>query len=124
MENLMKKILAIFALALFASTAHANFFGSNDGEWKMGPNGPYWDESDWPEWTPMYWMEAFMNSWDDDDNNGFGGSYYPSMTMNNRVPYMQGNYPYPSAPYGYPAPATPTAPVVSPIAPPAEATPK
>lgn len=116
MENSMKKILAILALSLFAATAqtaHADFFGSNNGEWKMGPNGPYYDESDWPEWTPMYWMEEFMDSFDDDDDQYYGGGYASSM-MNNRMPHMpQGGYGYPpAAPYGYPAPAAPVVPAV------------
>ncbi len=35
----------------------------------MGPFGPYWDDNDWPEFTPMYWMEEFMNRLDDDDDD-------------------------------------------------------
>ena len=109
----MKKILAILALSLFvvtAQTAHADFFGSNNGEWKMGPSGPYWDESDWPEWTPMYWMEEFMDSFDDDDNGYYGGGYYPPMMNNRMMPQM------PQGGYGYaPPPAAPVAP--TPIAP-------
>lgn len=38
------------------------------GDWKMGPFGPYWDDNSWPEFTPMYWMEEFMNRLDDDDD--------------------------------------------------------
>jgi hypothetical protein len=34
----------------------------------MGPFGPYWDDNSWPEFTPMYWMEEFMNRLDDDDD--------------------------------------------------------
>ncbi len=39
-----------------------------DGHWKMGPYGPYWDENSWPEFTPMYWMEEFMNQFNNDDD--------------------------------------------------------
>ncbi len=68
----MKKLMLIATLFmasfLMTPVTHASdFFGGNNGEWKMGPNGPYWDESDWPEWTPMYWMEEFMDSWDDNN---------------------------------------------------------
>ena len=53
------------------------------GDWKMGPFGPYWDDNSWPEFTPMYWMEEFMNRLDDDDDevqawmlrNQFPGQY-------------------------------------------------
>lgn len=37
----MNKFLLILVLAFTANTASANFFGGNDGEWKMGPSGPY-----------------------------------------------------------------------------------
>lgn len=108
----MKNILIGLALIMATSTANANFFGGNDGEWKMGPNGAYWDESDWPQWTPMYWMEEMMDSFGGDDNNfGFGGS-------NNNYPMQQQGYPqmppqgYGAAPYGYGMPQQ------APIAPP------
>jgi len=124
----MKKLTIALLLALFATTAQADFFGGNDGEWKMGPYGPYWDESDWPEWTPMYWMEEFFDSWDDDDDDYYGGGYggygmppgygYPMMPYGGGygggygyppMPYG-GAYPaYPAAPYGYQAPAVPPA---------------
>ncbi|MEB4593610.1 hypothetical protein VSS37_21755 [Candidatus Thiothrix sp. Deng01] len=96
----MKKLLVGLSLLALSATASADFFGSNNGEWKMGPYGPYWDESDWPEWTPMYWMEEFTDSWD--NNNDNGGSY--------GMPFMGGGYPgMPSygAPMGYGAPMMP-----------------
>ena len=106
----MKKYLLVIALVIssFSVTVstHADWFGGgNNGEWKQGPYGPYWDESDWPEWTPMYWMEEFMdefsgNSWGGNNwGNNFGG--------NNINPY---NYNLPQGaytsqnPYGYYSP--------------------
>lgn len=86
----MKKLLIGLSLLALSASANADFFNSNSGEWKMGPYGPYWDESDWPEWTPMYWMEEFFNS-DDDDYGAFGGM----------PPYMMGAYPV-MMPYGMP----------------------
>jgi len=113
----MKKILLALLLATAATGAQASdwFGGGNNGEWKMGPNGPYWDESDWPEWTPMYWMEEFMDSFDDDDDwggnrFGFGGYNYGSPYGGG---YGQAPYGYgaaPMAPYGYAAPAVPAVP--------------
>ena len=110
----MKKLILALALAMatasIATTVQASdFFGGGDnGEWKQGPMGPYWDESDWPEWTPMYWMEEFMDEFDDNDwggsnwggGNNFGGGNYGN-------PYGGGNYGNPyggynQAPYGNP----------------------
>ncbi|SEA99408.1 hypothetical protein SAMN05660964_03073 [Thiothrix caldifontis] len=97
----MKKLLIGLSLLALSATASANdFFGGNDGEWKMGPYGPYYEESDWPEWTPMYWMDEMMNSFDDEDSygdNGFMGGM-PFMG-NNNMPFMGGNN-YPMMPYG------------------------
>lgn len=56
------RITTVF-LVLFAGSALAG-----GGVWKIGPFGPYWDDNDWPEFTPMYWMEEFMNRMDDDDD--------------------------------------------------------
>jgi hypothetical protein len=125
----MKKLLIALALATATTTASANFdfFGSNnDGEWKMGPSGPYWEEgSNWPEWTPMYWMEEFMDNMDDDDNFsgmmpfGNSGNNFSGMMPfgnNNNMPAM----PYPAAPampYGGYQQMMPVAPVMVPQAP-------
>lgn len=110
----MNKILIAITLVLssisFTTTAHASdFFGGNNGEWKMGPNGPYWDESDWPEWTPMYWMEEFMDSWD--DNDSWGGNSFGFGNNNGNYGYGapyggygMSPYGYGQAPYGYGAP--------------------
>lgn len=86
----MKKLLVGLSLLALSATASAgDFFGGSDGEWKMGPYGPYYEESDWPEWTPMYWMDEFMDEWDSDDDN-FGG-----------MPFMGGGYPMGGGmPYG------------------------
>ncbi|WP_020559897.1 hypothetical protein [Thiofilum flexile] len=68
----MKRIgLALAFLALTTSTQASSFFGNNNGEWKMGPYGPYYEENDWPEWTPMYWMQEMFDSFDNNNNNGF-----------------------------------------------------
>ncbi len=116
----MKHILLAILLATATTGVQASdwFGGGNNGEWKMGPNGPYWDESDWPEWTPMYWMEEFMDSFDDDDEwggnrFGFGGNNYGSPYGGGygQAPYGYGApaAPYGAAPYGYAAPAAPYA---------------
>lgn len=97
----MKRLLVGLSLLVLAASANAKFFNSNNGEWKMGPYGPYWDESNWPEWTPMYWMEEMADSFDDNNNSyGYGGG----------MPFMGGGYPgmmpyaAPMMPYAAPMP--------------------
>ena len=117
----MKKLLIGFSLLALSATASANdFFGGNNGEWKMGPNGPYYEESDWPEWTPLYWMQEMADSFDDNgndnfmggmpfgnnnNNNGFmGGMPFGNNSNNNGfmggMPFMGNNNNYPMMPYG------------------------
>jgi hypothetical protein len=89
----MKKLLVgLSLLALSAGASASDFFGGGDGEWKMGPYGPYYEESDWPEWTPMYWMDEFMNEWDSDDENygGFGGMPFMGGGNPGMMPYGAG----------------------------------
>lgn len=117
----MKKTLIGLALIALTSTAYSSdFFGGNDGEWKMGPNGPYWDESDWPVWTPMYWMQEMMDSFDDNNDSGYGGNSFGGMMPNNmfsnNAPAYYPPMQTPQPGYGYqapamPVPAAPTAPV-------------
>ncbi|MCB1639479.1 MAG: hypothetical protein KDI15_11605 [Thiothrix sp.] len=65
-----KVLIGLGLLALSASaSADFDFFNNNNGEWKMGPYGPYYEENDWPEWTPMYWMQEMVDSFDDNNNN-------------------------------------------------------
>lgn len=62
----MKKTIKYMVLSVFtlSSVAHASGFGGNGGC------------NDWPEWTPMYWMEKMMG--DDDCYKGYGyGGYSP-----------------------------------------------
>ncbi len=111
-------ILTIFIATLsFTSTTQASdwFGGGNNGKWKQGPYGMYWDESNWPEWTPMYWMEDFMDEFDNNNwgGNNWGSNNYGGYGMQNggyninpyqyNIPY--GNYMYPQMP------AVPTIPV-------------
>lgn len=113
----MKKLLiGLSLLALSATAGASDFFGGNDGEWKMGPYGPYWEESDWPEWTPMYWMDEMMNSFDDEeDYGGFGGGMpYPGMMG---APMGYGAAPMMAPPMGAPMMAAPQmgAPMMAPM---------
>jgi hypothetical protein len=77
------RTLAVLFGLLVSLNASASWFGSD--------SGPY-DDNDWPEFTPMYWMEEMMNEFDDDDDDYY--RYGP-----------QGYGPYGYAPYGYGAPA-------------------
>ena len=96
-------ILTVFIAALsFTSTTQASdwFGGGNNGEWKQGPYGMYWDDSGWPEWTPMYWMEEFM---DEFDNNSWGGNNWGGNNWgsNNFGGYGMPNGGYNINPYQY-----------------------
>lgn len=68
--KIMRKILFV-TIPLLVATAFLLLFSglaiAGGGTWKMGPFGPYWDDNSWPEFTPMYWMEEFLNQLDDDD---------------------------------------------------------
>ena len=70
------------------------------------------DDNEWPEWTPMYWMEEFFG---DDEAYypppyGYGypappGYYYGYPPAMPYPPYRGGPSPYaPMAPGGYPPP--------------------
>ncbi len=127
-----KKMSRLFFLLLSLSAATALADG---GDWKMGPFGPYWDENEWPEFTPMYWMEEFMNRLDDDDDdirewmyqNQAPGQFSPGQFSPGQFPQAgapPGNYPFyglnsPSPygwqPYGWNSPwASPYSPYVTP----------
>ncbi|MFZ1387517.1 MAG: hypothetical protein WBP46_13095 [Thiolinea sp.] len=99
----MKKFLIALSLLGLAGSASADFFGGNNGQWKTGPYGPYWEENDWPEWTPMYWMQEMSDSFNDDGNgNGFN---FGNSFSNGNMPFFgnnnYGNYGMPMMPYGY-----------------------
>ena len=64
----MTKTSSVWVLVAMLIVSTGTAFASG-GDWKMGPFGPYWDDNDWPEFTPMYWMEEFMNRLDDDDDD-------------------------------------------------------
>ncbi|TXH67670.1 MAG: hypothetical protein E6Q83_16650 [Thiothrix sp.] len=104
----MKKLLIALSLLGLASSAQANFFGGgNNGEWKMGPYGPYWEENDWPEWTPMYWMQEMSDSFNNDNNNGF--SFNQGSNAWNIPFFGNTTSSVPPYPYAYPAPMMPYA---------------
>lgn len=99
--------LAVAGLALLMSTAsvQAGWFGNDN----------YWDDDDWPEWTPMYWMDEMFN--DDDDywggpwgggpGWGRGWGFTPNFSGPNFNPNFGGpnfnpNFrPMPAPPMGY-----------------------
>ncbi len=86
------RTLFISFLLMTSFSANADWFGSNDC--------PPWayDCNDWPEWTPMYWMEEFSNEMDN-DNYGYGGGYGAPYGYGAPMPYGM-----PPASYGAPMP--------------------
>jgi hypothetical protein len=118
-KNILLAVVTVAMLA-FSSSASA-FFWDND-DW----DDP-WDDNDWPEFTPMYWMEEFADEMDDDDDDYwrygprpyygggyaprpyYGGGYAPRPYYGGGYaprPYYGGGYypqyPYPQQPYQYP----------------------
>ena len=89
----MKKFIAGLSLIALSATANAgfDFFDGNNGEWKMGPYGPYYEESNWPQWTPMYWMEEMMDSFDDNNNGSFGNMPFSNNSNGFNMPFSNGN---------------------------------
>ena len=89
----MIRTLLIGMPLIFSFGANADFFSGDDC--------PPWvyDCNDWPEWTPMYWMEEMSNEFDDDDDYYRYGGYGAPM------PYGPPPMPYGAPmPYGGPAP--------------------
>ena len=79
MNHILIRTLSLSALLLSTSMVDAKgWFGGNNSPWGgssfFGNNNGY-DDNDWPEWTPMYWMEEFFNNNDDDR---YPRSYAPS----------------------------------------------
>jgi hypothetical protein len=86
----MKKWMAIATAALTLGVAQSASAGWNDS-WGNG-------SSDYPTWTPMYWMDEMFNTF---DNNDFGGGNSPwGWNRGNRGGYNNGYYPQQG--YGYP----------------------
>jgi hypothetical protein len=93
------RVAAVLFGLLVSLNASAGWFGNDNG----------WDDSDWPEWTPMYWMEEMFDSFDDDDD-------YYRYGPRGYAPYGYAQ-PYAMAPYQgqvphaqMPAPVAPQAP--------------
>ncbi len=100
--KLRTKGLLILCLC-FASSAVL----ASGGVWKIGPFGPYWDDNDWPEYTPMYWMEEFINNINDDDdeildwmrlNQQQNPVYAPGANLPGNGPLSSWGYPYSNSP--------------------------
>ena len=96
-----RSLAVVFGLLLSANAA-ASWFGSDSGPW---------DDNDWPEWTPMYWMEEMMNEFDDDDDYYGYGPY--------GMPYGYAPYGYQQAPFAgpYGQPPVPYAGIQAPVPP-------
>jgi hypothetical protein len=99
MFNLLRALFVSFML-MFSYNASADFWSGNDC--------PPWeyDCNDWPEWTPMYWMEEFSDEFDNNDNDWYrygGGGYAPYGGRMMGAPWG-GPMPYgpPPMPYGGP----------------------
>lgn len=89
MYHLIRALFVSFML-MFSYNANA------DWDWFGGNDCPPWeyDCNDWPEWSPMYWMEEMSDEFDDNDDDWrYGGRGYGG-------PYGGGPYGPPPMPYG------------------------
>ena len=102
MEIQMKKIIAIFALAL---TLSANAFWNNNGPWGNNYNGyGYADDNGifaynpYDYWDPRWYFEEMENMMDEFDDEFGGNDYYGPYGYG---PYNYGPNGYGFAPQGY-----------------------
>jgi hypothetical protein len=95
MKKISKLTLLLFIVISSVQTVSAkNWFGNNH-RWGGGGWGHNDDCNDWPEWTPMYWMEEMAGN----DDDCFDGRYrYPAAypPLNYPSVYQQ-SYPYAGA---------------------------
>ncbi len=106
-RSLIKLIILLSLFGVVQSSYAKDLFGKSNRWGGFGSN--YGDCNDWPEWTPMYWMEEMSGN---NDNcypgayagRGFGGTAYPYQS------------PYPYSPYANPYFANPYIAGVNPYA--------
>ncbi len=99
MIKLTRNLMVAGLLAVSWNAQASDFFSGKDC--------PPWeyDCNDWPEWTPMYWMKEFSDSFDNNNDYWGYGPYGP--------PPVYGPAPYgpppgiAPAPYGRPLPPPP-----------------
>ncbi|MBL7004098.1 MAG: hypothetical protein ISR69_08740 [Gammaproteobacteria bacterium] len=102
---MLTTLRATFAslMLMLSFNVNADMFGGGGNNFFGGDDCPPWvnDCNEWPEWTPMYWMEEFANEMDDDDDY-YGGGYggYPQQMPYGYAPQMPYGY-APQMPYGY-----------------------
>ena len=80
----MKKLFLATVLGLVSVSANAGWFGNNNS-WN-----DLYDDNNWPEWTPMYWMEEMMDEWDNDDDNyyQYPMNYHPQVHSYPQAPVV------------------------------------
>lgn len=106
-KSVFKATVLIISIGAM-SVSSANWFGKNNGGgWGNFNNNRFngYDDNDWPEWTPMYWMEEMF----DNDNDRYRGRYrpaYPPSPYANAYPNPYAN-PYGSRSYANPYAANP-----------------
>ncbi len=99
MKTLTRNLL-VAGLLTFSWSAHAS------SDFFSGKDCPPWeyDCNDWPEWTPMYWMEELSDSFDDNNNDYWRYGYAPYGPPPVYGPAPYGPPPGVVAPYGRPLP--------------------
>lgn len=84
------KVALLVGTFLLSSVNVASAFGNNN-----------FSCTDWPEWTPMYWMQQMLG---EDCDNVYGASYLPPYAGTNayQSPYMSQYSGMPASPYAMP----------------------
>jgi len=96
---LVKTIIVCSLFGVVQSSSAKDWFGKNNRMGSFGGFGGNGGCNDWPEWTPMYWMEEMSGGNDDCRPQGsYGGQYRNPYQYHQQVsPYA---YPYGASAYG------------------------
>ncbi len=93
-KSLLKLVVLFSLLGVAQSSLAKDWFGKNNRFGGFGNSfGNGNNCNDWPEWTPMYWMEEMM---DNNDNcypsYGYAGGYSNINPYQSPYPYGAGGY--------------------------------
>lgn len=74
--------MCVMVAVMSFGTAQANWWGGNDNY-----NDGYYNDNDWPVWTPMYWAEEMSgngwgNDWGGNNGPGYGGGPFNGSGFN------------------------------------------
>ncbi len=105
-KTLIKLIILLSLFGVAQSSYAKDWFGKNNRWGSFGGFGNNGGCNDWPEWTPMYWMEEMSGNNDNCYSGAYAGRGYGAV-----YPYQSpyGASAYATSPYGNPYLANPYA---------------